>query len=109
MIEELLTPAIVMAIAGGLLSVAMEYLPWVAKGYNSLEDDYQRLVMLGLIAAVTFGAYGLSCAGVIDVFLCTLTGFWNAVGLFIATLIGNQSVAPLLPRAWKEKKEYRLY
>lgn len=108
MIEEL-TPAIVLAIAGGILAIAMEYLPWVAKGYNALEDDYQRLVMLGLIAVVAFGAYGLSCAGVIDVFLCTLTGFWNAIGLFIATLIGNQTVSKLLPREWKQKKEYKLY
>lgn len=108
MIEEL-TPAIVLAIAGGLLSIAMEYLPWVAKGYNALEDDYQRLVMLGLIAVVAFGAYGLSCAGVIAVLECTLSGFWEAVGLFVATLIGNQSIHRVLPKDWKNKKEYRFY
>lgn len=108
MIEEL-TPALILAIAGGLLSIALEYLPWVAKGYNGLEDDYQRLVMLGLIALVVFGAYGLACAKVIEVFLCTLSGFWEAVGLFIATLIGNQSVHRVLPKAWKKKREYRLY
>ena len=103
------TPEIIMAIAGGILAIGMEYLPWIAKWFNAQEDDYQRLVMLGLIALTVFGAYGLSCAGIIQVFLCTLPGFWEAVTLFVVTLIGNQSVSRLLPREWKKKKEYKLY
>lgn len=104
-----LTPELVLIIAGGILAIAMEYLPWVAKWYNDLEDDYQRLVMLGLIALVVFGAYGLSCVGLIYVFVCTLLGFWDAVALFILTLIGNQAVHRVLPKGWKKKKTYRLY
>ncbi|NMC12674.1 MAG: hypothetical protein GYA34_07295 [Chloroflexi bacterium] len=57
------------AIAGALLSLLFSYVPGLSDWYASLgaaqndQGTRKRLVMLGLLALVAAGSFGLSCAG----------------------------------------------
>jgi hypothetical protein len=91
-----MTPELVLSISGVALSLIFEYFPWLARKYNALADDYQKLIMLGLLAAVNLGAYGLSCLGWLTVFKC---GDYQALVMsFISSLVANQGTHRLLPK-----------
>jgi hypothetical protein len=42
--------------------------------FAALEGVHKRLVMLGLMVATAAGAYGLSCAGLVDATTCDQEG-----------------------------------
>jgi hypothetical protein len=93
-----LTPTFIMALIGSVIAVVFEYLPGLEQAYGKLEDDKQRLVMLGVILLVVAGAYALSCAGVLAYFPCTQPGLLSAGELFLATLVANQATHRILPK-----------
>ena len=89
-------PELILSISGIAISLLFEYFPWLSRAYNTLADDHQKLVMIGVIAAVVWGAYGLSCLGWLTLFAC---GDYQALVLaFIGALVANQSTHRLLPK-----------
>lgn len=86
------------AIAGIVLSLLFEYFPRLSGWYNALEDNYQRLIMLGLVAVVAGTVFGMSCVGLSDAYTCDKAGLWSLLKMFIAGVVANQASYLVLPR-----------
>ena len=88
------------AIAGVVLSLGMAYIPGLNKWYDALEGPAKRLLMAGLLLAVTLGAFGLSClpAAEVSIFTCTKKDAIGLVWLFLEALVANQGVYLLAVR-----------
>ena len=83
---------LISALAGMVLSIALEFIPGLEKWYAKFNPQEKRLVMLIALLLVVGGAFGLSCAGLFAAFACSWPGAWEAVMAFIAALVANQSV-----------------
>lgn len=92
-----MTPELLVSIAGIILSLAFSYVPGLDVKFAALEGVYKRLVMLGLMVLAAAGAFGLSCAGLVDAATCDQAGAWGLVQLFIFAAIANQSAYMLSP------------
>lgn len=100
-----MTADLLSAIAGVVLSLAFSYVPGVSGWFDALEATRKRLTMAVLLLLTTAGAFGLSCAGVIDVAACTQTGAWSMVSAFIAALVANQATYLISPKPIGQKSE----
>ena len=89
---------LISAIAGIILSLLMEFIPGFKAWYDKFDPQYKRLFMLGALFVVVAGAFGLSCAGLLAIFPCTVSGAWLAVQALIAAVVANQSVHLVLKR-----------
>lgn len=86
------------ALAGVILSLAFSYLPGLAPWFDKLETTVKRLVMALLLLVVAAGAFGLSCAGVVDAATCTQAGAWSLLNVFVAALVANQATYLISPQ-----------
>ena len=79
------------AIVGVVLSLLFSYTPGVNKWYEALAREYKQLLMGVLLIVVAWGDFGLSCGGVVNVFVCDKTGALGLVKVLLAALIANQA------------------
>lgn len=86
------------SVLGILVSLLASYLPGFSDWFANLESTYKRLFMLAGGLVIVGGAFGLSCAGVLAYFACTLGGAVEAVKVFIAFMIANQATYVLARR-----------
>ena len=86
------------AVAGVVASLIFEYIPGLNTWYNGLDDNYQKLFMLGILAAVVAAAFALSCAGWEQIYECSEVGAKTALYAFVAALIGNQATYLVSPK-----------
>ena len=95
-----LTPELLSAIAGILLSLLASYLPGFSAWFDRLEAIHKRLVMLGLLAASAVAIAGLSCAGLGEIVglrspglpaACDRNSLLLTAQAFILALVANQS------------------
>jgi hypothetical protein len=84
--------------AGILLSLAFSYGPGLAPRFAQLDPTTKRLVMAGALLVVALGAFGLSCAGVVDAASCTQQGGWALVSAFVSALVANQATYLISPK-----------
>lgn len=95
----MLTSAILSGLAASILSLILEYVPFVGSWYQSLNPGNKRSVMGLLIVLVAISAYLLSCYTDIGAFACGQTGFFSAIEvIFVSLMTGiasNQSVHSL--------------
>ena len=104
-----ITPEVLTAIAGVVLSLLFSYVPglnvWfdslgVGKGPGGSDDDTpKQLVMAGLLLAVCLVVFGLSCWGVLGAVSCDQPGVIGLVWACILALMGNQGVHRISPKA----------
>lgn len=92
---------ILVALAAALLSLGFSYIPGLADWYAKLTAEYKRLLMLGLLVAITLATFGLACAGFgADLGIAVSCDQPGALGLlrslFIAVL-ANQGTYKLSP------------
>lgn len=93
--------------AGAALSLLFSYMPGLAQWFAALgeaEGDggtRKRLVMLGMLAGVALGAFGLSCArlplAAVEV-ECSRAGAWELCRALVAAIAANQGVYALSPK-----------
>ena len=77
------------AVAGGVLSLIMSYVPGVKTWWDGLTGQYRRTVMGVLILAAAGGAYWGACAG----YWQGECGNWQMyLQMALAALVTNQSV-----------------
>ncbi len=93
-----MTPEIVVAIAGILLSVIFEYLDF-SGGYSSLPKQTKAAVMAGAVTVVVGIAVLLSCYGPYSFFACEGVGFWQAAELWVLALVANQTTHRLVRKS----------
>jgi hypothetical protein len=90
-----LTPELLSALAGILLSLLASYLPGFSAWFERLETIHKRLVMLGLLAGASAAIVGLACAGLGQAtglpVSCDRDGGILALQAFILALVANQS------------------
>jgi len=91
-----MTPEIVVAVAGILLSVVFEYVPKVEAWYGALSKSAKQGIMALSVLIVVVVAMLISCFGPYDYAACTETGIWEAVELLILALVANQTAHRLI-------------
>jgi len=87
------------AIAAGLLSIGLEYLPGIAPRYDRLSPQGKKLTMLILLVASAAGLYGLSCADVLIYVACTTKGLLDLAGMIVVAITANQGVHRLTKKS----------
>jgi hypothetical protein len=105
--EFQLTPESISIAAGVVLSLLFSYLPGLSDWFYRQTDTIKRLVMLALLAAVTGGAFGLGCAGILKGVDCSQAGAVAIVWAFIQAMIANQATNAISPRTGA--REYKAY
>ena len=85
-------------IVGVLLSLVFSYVPGIKDEFNKLVPNQKRVVMLVLLMIVPLGAFGLSCAGRGDFYVCDYDGLWAVLESFILAAIANQGAYALTPK-----------
>lgn len=85
------------ALAGVILSLLFSYAPGLSEWFGKLAPTEKRLIMAGLILLVGAGAFGLACAGLVTIIVCSTAGAWGMATTIFAALIGNQSTFLLSP------------
>jgi hypothetical protein len=82
--------------AGAVLSLLFGYFPVLESWFSGLETGKKRLIMAGLLLAVSAGIFGLSCWKIIDpVVVCDQVGLVGLVKVFVLALIANQATFTL--------------
>jgi hypothetical protein len=92
--------AILLGVAGVILTAVFKYWPEAKAWY--LKQAHQGLVMLGLVAVVALGYFGLGCysltAAQLHISLtCDVNGGLQLAQAFVAIAIGNQLAYLYLP------------
>ena len=76
-------------ISGILLSLLFEYVPGFSPWYAGQTSQVKKLIMIGLLALATGGAWLASCNGPYDWVPCG--DLWSLFELFITAVIVNQA------------------
>ena len=89
--------------AGVLLSLAFSYVPGLSTKFAALAPEKKRLIMLGLLALVAGGSFGLSCAGLIAdlagvAVACDRAGALGLVRIFALAVVFNQGAYLISPQ-----------
>jgi hypothetical protein len=87
------------ALAGIALSLAFSYIPGLNARFQALDGQWKRVALLGTLAVVSAGIYGLSCGGIVDAVSCDQAGAIGLVQAFVLALVANQSAYQLTPPA----------
>ena len=87
-----MTPEQLIAIGAAALSLLLEYLPPFSNWYEGLEPGYKRLFMAGLLFVLVGVIFGLSCAGLLGVFVCSWVGAGTAFVIWLEAIAINQGV-----------------
>lgn len=94
-----LSPGILAAIAGAVLSLAFSYIPGLNTAFAGLGSEFKRLVMVLLLLILSGAMYGLGCGGILQNGLtCDQQGFVQLVWIFILAMMANQSAYQLTPQ-----------
>lgn len=94
-----MNPEQIAALAGVLLSLALEYFPFFSDWYNGQDDNVQKLIVLASGLVVVAGTFGLGCAALIaSPWPCDGPGVWQAVLAFVAFVLASQGTYLVLPK-----------
>ena len=85
-------------ISAAILSLAFSYIPGLSDRYGALAPEIKRLIMAGLMVLVAAGAFGLSCAGILEGVTCDPPGVVHLVWVVVLAITANQSVYQLSKR-----------
>jgi len=93
-----LTPEMLGAIAGMVLSVAFSHIPKLNVQFAALSPEWKRLIMVGVLLFASGVIYGLNCGGIISTGVtCDRAGIIQLASIFIFAVITNQSAYGLTP------------
>lgn len=94
---------VLVGLAGVVLAILFEYVPGLTDWYNQLKNNYQRLLMLGMLVVVAGVVFGLNCegwfAGKIPVVECSQEGIEELIWLVVVAVASNQGTHRILPRS----------
>lgn len=96
-----MSPELIAAIAGVILSLLMNYIPGLNSAFDKLSANGQRLAMAGLLALASAGIAIWTCTdpGAGGLSICLGATNWRAVvQAFIFALIANQASDRISPK-----------
>ncbi len=78
-------------LAGVLVSLVFEYVPGVSQWLDAKPAQYKKLFMLGAMAVVGAGSFGLSCFSPYQLGIdCDTNGAWGVLATVGAAVVANQ-------------------
>jgi hypothetical protein len=88
---QTLTPQILSAIVGVIISLLFTLIPGLQKWYDGL-GQYKGLFMVGLMVVVGLVIFGLSCipSFPLPMLTCDIAGIWELLVLIASAIVGNQ-------------------
>jgi len=89
-----MAPEVISALVGTGLSLIFNYVPGLAKSYDRLAADWQRLVMAVLLLLAVIGLAAWRCAHG-D---CTSWSWDRVAASYLAALVANQGVDRISPK-----------
>ena len=92
-----MTPEILSALAGTILSLIFSYLPGVSTWFATLSSQAKSGIFALLMIAVGAAVYGLSCASVLESVPCTQAGLVKLITVIFAALVASQATYQLSP------------
>lgn len=109
MIDQAITPEILSAFGGLLITLALSYFPGLNVWFAVQKQEVKRLILLGVLLFVSLAIFGLSCGGLIGWAVCDQAGVLKLGQIFFAALVINQTAYAASPqtRAVKEAKAVR--
>ena len=93
-----MTPELLAAAAGILLSLSFSYIPGLSTWYAAQDPTRKRLIMLAALVVITGGVFALSCANVFAWVTCDQAGATGLVTAFVLALVANQSTFLITPQ-----------
>ena len=96
---DVFTPEAFSLLAAALMAAIFERFGWIKVAWDKLTYEGKQLVMWIFLAVLVFGAFGLSCANIVDAFPCTWPdGFMLAAMTFLLAAGVNQGTHRLVRR-----------
>ena len=86
------TPALFATLSAALISLAFEKFSFLQDDFNQLPNNTKRIIMVGFMVVLVYGAFGLSCLAWLAAFLCTGAGALSALQVLILAIAANQGV-----------------
>jgi len=96
---ETITEATLSSALGVAVSLLFSYVPGLRTWYAAKEEDYKKLFMLVVLAALSLGIVLISCFDLVPLIACSKAGIIDFVVVFVSALIGNQATYPISPKA----------
>lgn len=95
-----LTPELIVAVAGAIISLLASYVPKFNVWFAALETEVKQLVMLGLMVIVTAVVFAGGCLDFLPVenFSCDKNTAVQFIYLLIIAIVSNQSVHRISPK-----------
>ena len=94
--QFIVTPAVLAAIAGAVLSLAFSYIPGLNAKFAALPSENKSLIMAVMLLLASLAVYGLGCAGIVQSGIgCDQKGAVQLAFIFISAIMANQSVYAL--------------
>lgn len=97
-----MTPELLAATAGALLSLAVNYIPGLSTKFDTLSSNGQRLMMAGLLAIAAVGTAIWTCTDPErgGVGICLGGTDWRAIiQAYVFALMANQATDRISPKA----------
>ena len=93
-----MTGELIAGIAGIVMSIAFDFVPYIKDYYGKLQPGQKRLVATGLGLGVVAAVFGLSCGNLFGVseFTCDQNGVESALGLWLTYVLVNQTTYGLI-------------
>ena len=99
-----LTPAVLAAIAGMVLSLFFSYIPYLNIWYAKQVEEIKKSIMLALLLLVAVVVFVLQCYGILDASLtCDKQGAIQLVWIFLSAVMANQSTFKITPQLARVK------
>lgn len=94
-----ITPEMLAAIAGAVLSLLFSYIPGLAPRFAALAPEVKRLIMAGMLLVISAVLYFLHCNSIIWIGLtCDRAGIIQLATIFISAIVANQGIFALTPQ-----------
>lgn len=106
MLNLTLDQLLAFALSGTVVSLLLEFVPWLSTWYNNLSDNVQRLVVLFSGLLVVLGAWGGVCFGLVSglPWTCTSMGLFDALIAFLSYIFATQGTYLVTPKPKKNGK-----
>ena len=95
---EPMTPEALAAIVGMVVSLLASYVPGFNTWFAGIQDEYKKLIMLGILVVTCVVLVALSCTNTWIFIECTREGIKNFITVFVWAVIGNQAAFKIFPQ-----------
>ena len=94
-----LTPDVLAAIAGAIISLGFSYIPGLSVKFAALLPEVKRLIMAGIMILVSVAIFALGCNGLlVSGIACEQSGLVQLVTIILSAIVANQGTYAITPQ-----------